>query len=240
MAEHTNKSAESSPPAKRPVRAELVWDGKHEDEARTKRRSPLRVPLQFQQDTSRTVPRGARRALGVAWSSCNCRPVPTCGPTSPLRRRGSGSTGRWCLQHQRTWCSSRRARSGWAARRTKWTERTGKARRPDKLCVVSGQQQRQDAHGGGKLPNPWGLYDMHGNVLQWCQDWFDTYPGGTAMDPQGPPQGPASGSYRVLRLRGGAWISYDGACRSACRNDFHPDRGLTFMGFRVVLAPGQP
>ena len=85
--------------------------------------------------------------------------------------------------------------------------------------------------------NPWGLYDMHGNVLQWCQDWFDTYPGGTAMDPQEPPQGPASGSYRVLR--GGAWISYAGACRSACRNDFHPDRGLTFMGFRVVLAPGQ-
>ena len=42
---------------------------------------------------------------------------------------------------------------------------------------------------GQKLPNPWGLYDMHGNVSEWCQDWSRLYPGGIALDPQGPATG---------------------------------------------------
>jgi len=89
---------------------------------------------------------------------------------------------------------------------------------------------------GQKLPNPWGLYDMHGNVWEWCQDgWSDNLPGGIALDPQGP----SEDSFRVLRggFRGGsAWI-----CRSACRS-YHglPDPWHHDFGFRVVLAPGQP
>jgi formylglycine-generating enzyme required for sulfatase activity len=89
---------------------------------------------------------------------------------------------------------------------------------------------------GQKLANPWGLYDMHGNVYEWCQDWWsDSLPGGIAIDPQGP----ATGWFRVLR--GGSW-DYDASfCRSAYRNDTSdPAYWYYGLGFRVVLAPGQP
>jgi formylglycine-generating enzyme required for sulfatase activity len=88
---------------------------------------------------------------------------------------------------------------------------------------------------GQKLPNAWGLYDMHGNVWECCQDWSSVnLPGGIATDPQGP----ATGSSR--EVRGGGWADYAGGCRSAHRNGSNPDIGGSFIGFRVVLAPGQP
>ena len=67
---------------------------------------------------------------------------------------------------------------------------------------------------GEKKPNAWGLYDMHGNVDEWCQDWYDA--AYYAKSPMDDPIGPATGSYRVHR--GGCWIADAGACRSAFRS----------------------
>jgi formylglycine-generating enzyme required for sulfatase activity len=88
---------------------------------------------------------------------------------------------------------------------------------------------------GQKLPNPWGLYDMHGNVWEWCQNWGDyCYAGGIAIDPPGP----VTGATRAQR--GGGWGSPASDCRSANRGNSDPTSRDATSGFRVVLAPGPP
>ncbi|MBQ9126485.1 MAG: SUMF1/EgtB/PvdO family nonheme iron enzyme [Thermoguttaceae bacterium] len=84
---------------------------------------------------------------------------------------------------------------------------------------------------GKKAPNAWGLYDMHGNVREWCSDWFDsaTYDAASQTDPTGP----SSGSYRVLR--GGCWDCGAEYCRSAGRDFSDPTYRYFIYGFRLVL-----
>jgi formylglycine-generating enzyme required for sulfatase activity len=83
---------------------------------------------------------------------------------------------------------------------------------------------------GQKLPNPWGLYDLHGNVFEWGSDWFGQLPGGRVTDPQGP----SGGTDRIIR--GGYWDSVPAFCRSAMRVHFIPNIRISYLGFRVVLA----
>jgi serine/threonine-protein kinase len=84
---------------------------------------------------------------------------------------------------------------------------------------------------GGKRPSAWGLYDMHGNLWHWCQDWCDKeyYAHSPADNPGGPP----AGSLRVIR--GGGWNDPAGHCRSAARFDGEPGARGHYLGFRASL-----
>jgi formylglycine-generating enzyme required for sulfatase activity len=84
--------------------------------------------------------------------------------------------------------------------------------------------------GGSYAPNAWGLYDMHGNVWEWCQDLYGPYPGGLVTDPKGA----TTGSTHVLR--GGGFTSLGKGCRSAERDSRAPTYAHTIQGLRVILA----
>jgi len=82
---------------------------------------------------------------------------------------------------------------------------------------------------GEKTPNAWGLYDMHGNVSELCQDWYEEHRPEATVDPQGP----AEGQYRVWR--GGSWNFPARICRPALRKGLLPDNRCNAIGFRVVV-----
>jgi formylglycine-generating enzyme required for sulfatase activity len=87
---------------------------------------------------------------------------------------------------------------------------------------------------GLKGPNPWGLYDIHGNVWEWTLDWFADYPAGDLKDPIGP----AQGTYKVFR--GGSWNHAVEFARSRNRFMMSPTNGINFVGFRLALGHTLP
>lgn len=84
---------------------------------------------------------------------------------------------------------------------------------------------------GGKQASPWGLYDLHGGVWEWCEDWFGPYPAEAVTDPRGP----AQGTHRCIR--GGSWFNEPEALRSANRHRHPPDSRQTNLGLRLVWEP---
>lgn len=83
---------------------------------------------------------------------------------------------------------------------------------------------------GTKKANELGIYDMSGNVMEWCQDWFGFYVGSLRKDPSGP----YTGTFRINR--GGCWYSYPWYCRSSSRNKQSPDDSYFNLGLRLALS----
>lgn len=92
-------------------------------------------------------------------------------------------------------------------------------------------QYREKTTPVGTFPaNAWGLHDMHGNVFQWCQDWYGHYPQEDVVDPQGAEKG------QVRVLRGGSWDYNPRNCRSASRNGIEPGSRMLVYGLRVCFS----
>ena len=100
--------------------------------------------------------------------------------------------------------------------------------------VEKGAYLKRTCKVGSYKPNLWGLHDMHGNVWEWCADWYDKdyYKPTLSIDPEGP--GKPREELRVIR--GGSWDSKGYMCRSAQRKGFRPEAVSRWVGFRVVMS----
>jgi formylglycine-generating enzyme required for sulfatase activity len=155
----------------------------------------------------------------ISWNECE----------EFLRKLNSGKEGKYRLPTEAEWEYACRAGSGTPFGNGEISEvycgRDAVLWESGWYCGNSDRKSRPVA---GKAPNEWGIYDMHGNIAEWCRDWYGDYP----SEPRTDPGGPASGPGKVVR--GGSWFSNAKNCRSAARFHWPPNRKSDFIGFRLV------
>lgn len=105
----------------------------------------------------------------------------------------------------------------------------------ERMAWFEATSDRQTHPVAQKEPNAWGLYDMHGNVREYCVDGYNGLPGGHVVDPMGGYEGPSAATQRIVR--GGAWTDPAGVCRSAYRLWSVLNLSSSGSGFRLALAP---
>ncbi len=107
----------------------------------------------------------------------------------------------------------------------------------DRMNCNQSREVRESSDVGSYPPNPRGLFDTHGNVMEWCEDWYDPafYAGGGAVDPVCLAPG-AEPDIAQRWVRGGSWQYNAAGCRSALRNYRRPDEVESCLGFRVVFS----
>ncbi len=158
----------------------------------------------------------------VSWNECR----------EFLRRLNSITEGKYRLPTEAEWEFACRAGSSTAFADGDISElycgRDPVLREMGWYCGNSGRKTRPV---GRKNPNGWGLFDMHGNVSEWCLDWYGSYPAESCIAPCGP----ASGAGKVVR--GGSWFGSAKNCRSASRFYWPPNSKSDFIGLRLVREP---
>ncbi len=167
------------------------------------------------------VPRRARRPVEmVNWEDCE-------GFCARLNERYPGMGARLPTEAEREYA----CRAGTASAYndgSECTEPEGRDLALRELGWFAGNSGGRTHDVKGLRPNAWGLYDMHGNVLEWCSDWHAVHSEEEQRDPLGPAEG------RTRSIRGGSWNSSARNCRSALRDSNFPVVRYSALGFRLL------
>ena len=177
------------------------------------------------------------------------------GDLLPVERITWTEAQQWCEQVTQLQQANGRIATGWqfalpteaeweyacrAGTETAFNDGNNLTTRPREKCLplddmawYSSNSEEHTHPVGLKKANAWGLYDMHGNVMEWCADWYEDWPSNVDTSLLSDPKGPLLGQYRVFR--GGSWDDSQAGCRSASRRRYSPSYFDKNLGLRPIL-----